>query len=150
MWPGPREKMQLLTRKKECKGGRCGNSLVVQWLGLRTLTGKGLGSIPGRGTKILHSTLCNQKKKKETDALTSPSFHPPVFLPRGKSLLTLQLGKGSLQRSFLPRAEQRRTRTASASKQTMDQQSIRKTRSDSCFNLFNKSVLVGLPWWCSG
>ena len=24
----------------------------------------GLGSIPGRGTKILHASLCGQKKKK--------------------------------------------------------------------------------------
>ena len=29
-----------------------GNSLVVQWLGLCTLTAEGLGSIPGWGTKI--------------------------------------------------------------------------------------------------
>ena len=33
-----------------------GNSLAVQWLGLRAFTAKGAGSIPGRGTKI-------QKKK---------------------------------------------------------------------------------------
>ena len=29
-----------------------GNSLVVQWLGLRTVTAAGLCSIPGQGTKI--------------------------------------------------------------------------------------------------
>ena len=41
-----------------------GNSLVVQWLGPHSLTHKGLGSIPGWGTKILHTMQCNQKKKK--------------------------------------------------------------------------------------
>ena len=29
-----------------------GTPLVVQWLGLHDLTAKGLGSIPGQGTKI--------------------------------------------------------------------------------------------------
>ena len=29
-----------------------GNSLAVHWLGLRAFTAKGLGSIPGWGTKI--------------------------------------------------------------------------------------------------
>ena len=37
------------------KGLETGNSLVVQWLGLRTFTAVGLGSIPGRGTKIPHA-----------------------------------------------------------------------------------------------
>ena len=29
------------------------NPLAVQWLGLRAFTAEGLGSTPGRGTKIL-------------------------------------------------------------------------------------------------
>ena len=33
-----------------------GNSLAVQWLGLRTFTAKGVGSIPGQGTKIPQDT----------------------------------------------------------------------------------------------
>ena len=41
-----------------------GNSLVVQWLGLRAFTAKGAGSTPGQGTKILQTTSCGQKKKK--------------------------------------------------------------------------------------
>ena len=41
-----------------------GNSLVVEWLGLRTFTAEGLGSIPGRGTKISQAASCGQKKKK--------------------------------------------------------------------------------------
>ena len=40
-------------------------SLVVQWLRLCASTTGGLGSIPGQGTKILHATSCNQKKKKK-------------------------------------------------------------------------------------
>ena len=44
-----------------------GNSLVVQWLGLCTLTAKGPGSILGRGTKIPQATW--QKKKT-----TKPEF----------------------------------------------------------------------------
>ena len=35
--------------QKEVKDG---NSLVVQCLGLHTFTAKGVGSIPGQGTKI--------------------------------------------------------------------------------------------------
>ena len=40
-----------------------GNSLVVQWLGLCTLTAEDLGSIPGGGTK--------KKKKKIPENLRS-------------------------------------------------------------------------------
>ena len=39
------------------------NSLVVQGLGLHTLFAKGLGSIPGGGTKIPQIAGCNQRKK---------------------------------------------------------------------------------------
>ena len=42
-----------------------GNSLAVQWLGLRALTAEGLGSIPGQGTKIPQVTWCGQKRKKK-------------------------------------------------------------------------------------
>ena len=38
-----------------------GNSLVVQWLGLRAFTAEGLGSIPGRGTKIPQASKCGKK-----------------------------------------------------------------------------------------
>ena len=39
-----------------------GNSLVVQWLGLSAFTAEGLGSIPGRGTKIPQAVRRGQKK----------------------------------------------------------------------------------------
>ena len=42
-----------------------GNSLVVQWLELQALTAEGLGSIPGRGTKIPQAVWHGQKKKKK-------------------------------------------------------------------------------------
>ena len=41
-------------------GGR--TSLVVQWLRLPASTVGGMGSIPGRGTKILHAAWRSQKK----------------------------------------------------------------------------------------
>ena len=38
--------------------------LVVKWLILHTLISRGLGSIPGQETKILHATQCGQNKTK--------------------------------------------------------------------------------------
>ena len=37
-----------------------GNSLVVQWLGLSTLTAMGLGSIPSQGFNIPQTVQCDQ------------------------------------------------------------------------------------------
>ena len=34
------------------------------WLGLHASTGRGVGSVPGRGTKILHGTWCGPKNRK--------------------------------------------------------------------------------------
>ena len=42
------------------------NFLVFQWLGLCILTAKGLGSIPGQGTKIPQAAWHNHKRKKKT------------------------------------------------------------------------------------
>ena len=50
------------------KGG-LRDPLVVQWLGLRAFTAEGLGSVPGRGTKILQAAQRGQKKKEERDDL---------------------------------------------------------------------------------
>ena len=41
-----------------------GTSLAIQWLGLHAATAGGVGSIPGRGTKIPHAARRSQKKKK--------------------------------------------------------------------------------------
>ena len=40
-----------------------GTPLAVQWLGLRVSTARGVGSIPGWGTKIPHATPLQAKKK---------------------------------------------------------------------------------------
>ena len=41
-----------------------GNSLVVQWLGLRGSIAGGTGSIPGRGTKIRQAARRGQENQK--------------------------------------------------------------------------------------
>ena len=55
----------LYCLKFKLEGLGVGNSLVAQWLGLRTSTAEGLGSIPGLGTKIPQATcpLLPLKKK---------------------------------------------------------------------------------------
>ena len=52
----------MLEKKKEYNTG---NSLAVQWLGLRAPTAEGVGLIPGQGTKIPQATRRGQKKKKK-------------------------------------------------------------------------------------
>ena len=43
------------------------NSPVANWLGLGAFTAEGVGSIPGRGTKIPQAGQCSQKKKNDHD-----------------------------------------------------------------------------------
>ena len=50
-----------------------GNSLAVQWLGLRAFTAKGWVSIPGQGTKIPQAAHCSQKKKKKSITIVTVS-----------------------------------------------------------------------------
>ena len=52
-----------------------GNSLEVHWLGLSTSTAWGMGSIPGRETKILHVIWLGQKKSLTT---TRCQAHSPI------------------------------------------------------------------------
>ena len=40
-----------------------GNSLVVQWLGLSAFTAKGVGLIPGQGTKIPQAAWRGRNKQ---------------------------------------------------------------------------------------
>ena len=53
--------------KKKCyKSVLQGNSLTVQWLGLRASTAGGTGSIPDwGGDKIAQAAQCRRKKKKK-------------------------------------------------------------------------------------
>ena len=53
---------------------------MVQWLGLCTLTNKGMGSIPGQGIKILQAERCSQKNKKQTKIGSSDSISVRIFL----------------------------------------------------------------------
>ena len=56
-----------------------GNSLAIQWLGLRISTARGPGSNPGWGTKIPHSAYQKKKKKikiYEADKMVTASPHP--------------------------------------------------------------------------
>ena len=54
-----------------------GNFLEFQWLELCVFTARGMGSMPGWGTKISHATKHGSKKKKQKtknkDALTESS-----------------------------------------------------------------------------
>ena len=40
-----------------------GNSLVIQWLGLKVITAEGEGSIAGWGTKVPQAVICGQINK---------------------------------------------------------------------------------------
>ena len=52
-----------------------GTSLVAQWLRLCVSNTRGVGSIPGRGTKILYVTLHSQKKKKKMPVTGLHTLH---------------------------------------------------------------------------
>ena len=52
---------QNFGNKKHDTGG---NSLEVQWLGLRASTAGDPGSIPGQGIEILQAARCSQNKTK--------------------------------------------------------------------------------------
>ena len=51
-----------------------GTLLVVQWLGLRASTARGMDSIPGWGTKIPHAMQCGQKNKVTKNCTASFQF----------------------------------------------------------------------------
>ena len=57
-----------------------GNSLVAQWLGLRTFTAKNV-SIPGWGTKIPQAMGKKQKQTTTTTKRSNNSIRKPVHFP---------------------------------------------------------------------
>nr|XP_058938824.1 ubiquitin-ribosomal protein eS31 fusion protein-like [Kogia breviceps] len=59
-----KKKSHTTPKKKKRKRKRVGNFLVVQWLGLCTLTAEGPGSIPGWETKIPQATRPKEKKRE--------------------------------------------------------------------------------------
>ena len=62
-----------MTLNSKLKKAMTGTSLAVQWLGLRSSTAGGMGSIPGQGAKIPQATWCNQKTKKQNKKTTVTS-----------------------------------------------------------------------------
>ena len=62
-----------------------GNSLMVQLLGLHTSTAGGTGSIPGQGSKILHTSQLGKKKKKLKKKIQLELTENKVLLLRKKS-----------------------------------------------------------------
>ena len=49
---------------------------MVQWLRFCTLTAKGLGSIPGQGTKIPQAVWPKTRKKKKKDTINRVKSQP--------------------------------------------------------------------------
>ena len=84
---------------------------MAQWLGLCSLTYKGVGLIPGQGIKILQAERCSQKKKRGSVSisvrifLVANNIHLFIFgcagssLLHGLSLTVASRGYSSLQRS---------------------------------------------------
>ena len=61
----------LCLQRRGClKISLAGNSLAVQWLGLRAPTAGGPSSIPGWGTKIPQAAQRGQKKKRIKKKIT--------------------------------------------------------------------------------
>ena len=77
--------------KKTTQRRYWGSSLAVQWSGLHTLTAEGPGSIPGWGTKILHSASTTGTTKTfffwQNKNISGPKDQAPLAM----SPLLLQL-----------------------------------------------------------
>ena len=76
----------------ECKGSPDSRtSLVVRWLRLCASATGGVGSIPGRGIKILHAVWCSKKLKLK-------SLKKKIFLglPGGPVVKTLHFHSGGV------------------------------------------------------
>ena len=78
-------KTKILKKKNEE-----GNSLAVPWLGHGAFTAKGLGSIPGQGTKISQAAWHSQKQtnKHKTNKKTNKKMK---LLPREVKLFVQEL-----------------------------------------------------------
>ena len=73
---------------------------MVQWLRLRASTARGMGSIPGQGSKIPHGAWWDQKKKKKKklrmegqECFPHPDFPTPL---NGSPLTTCWRGASPL------------------------------------------------------
>ena len=81
-----------------------GNSLAVQWLRLCGPNAGGPGSIPGRGTKILHAARRGQKKKKKGLYTFITHECTKKDCPRGGYLDATARDHTGLDRIFLSKA----------------------------------------------
>ena len=71
-----------------------GTSLVVQWLRLRASSARGMDSMPGPGTNILHAACCSVAKKKKKDKLNQNDKQKQVSHRFGKQSVPGGRGKG--------------------------------------------------------
>ena len=69
-------RLLLLVASLQAREATVGTSLAVQQLRRCTSTAGGAGSIPGRGTKILHATWQGQKFKNSKQTLPPPQKTP--------------------------------------------------------------------------
>ena len=74
--------------EKGNKKATSGTSLAVQQLRICASTVGGVGLILGQGTKILHSSRCGQKKKKECNKLSQSRHFLENLDDVGASLVT--------------------------------------------------------------
>ena len=58
--------MEFIIRWVHILNNHLANSLAVQWLRLHASNAGGAGSIPGRGSKVLHAVQCGQNKQNKT------------------------------------------------------------------------------------
>ena len=86
-----------------------GNSLAVQWLGLRAFTAEGEGSVPGRGTGIPQATWHSQNQTKTKQKTKNQKPNKQGF-PGGAVVENLPANAGDtgsspgLGRSHMPRS----------------------------------------------
>ena len=70
-----------------------GNSLVVQWLGLCTLTAKDRGSIPGPGTNFPQATRHDQNKTKIATIIEILLFTEHTLIYKGQKFFDLRFSR---------------------------------------------------------
>ena len=71
-----------------------GTSLVVQWLRRCAPSAGGVGSIPGQGAEIPHSTKCGRKVKKKKKKIVKECSDPNVSGKVEKTCFRRSTGQG--------------------------------------------------------
>ena len=52
---------------------------MIQWLGVHVSTARGMGSIPGQGSKIPQATQCSQKERKKEMKKEKKTLHTHIY-----------------------------------------------------------------------